>query len=126
MGLSVRDIAFKILSNIEKKKRYINIEFENIISKSDIKSVDISLVKELVYGVTERKNTLNYIITKMSNRDIEKLDIDVVIILEIGLYQIVFLNKIPPRAACNEAVKTAKKFAGIGASKYVNAVMRNI
>ena len=42
------------------------------------------------------------------------------------MYQIFFMDKVPESAAVNESVELAKKFSGIGASKFVNGVLRNV
>ena len=43
---------------------------------------------------------------------------------ELGIYQIVFMDKIPESAACNEAVNLAKKYSNQGSAKFVNGVLR--
>ena len=77
-----------------------------------------------MYGVIERKITLDYIIGKFSSKPIDTLDNEVITLLRLGLYQLVWLDRIPDSAAVNETVNLAKKNAPRAAS-FINAVLRN-
>ena len=66
-------------------------------------------------------NYLDWIIEKLSSRTIKKLDPVCLVILRMGLYQIFGMSKIPESAACNEAVKMARRFGNRGMAGFVNA-----
>jgi 16S rRNA (cytosine967-C5)-methyltransferase len=78
-----------------------------------------------VLGVLRRRKTLDHFIEKYSRRRVEKLDLDVLIALRLGIYQIRYLTRIPESAAVNESVNLVKRARFASAAGMVNAVLRN-
>lgn len=115
--------SFLILKDIFASGAYSNISLRTELNKID-SEVSKSFVTKLVYGVVERKNYLDYIISKLSSTKLSKMDIVIVIILEMALYQIIYMDKVPESAAVNEAVKLAK-IVNKRLSGFVNANLRN-
>lgn len=115
--------SFLILKDILSSGAYSNISLRTELNKID-SEVSKSFVTKLVYGVVERKNYLDYIISKLSSTKLSKMDIDIVIILDMALYQIIYMDKVPESAAVNEAVKLAK-IVNKRLSGFVNANLRN-
>lgn len=117
--------AMTILEKIEKSGSYSNLLINDTISKRSLSSVDAHLLTELVYGVLQRKLTLDYYLTPFIKKN-QKLDGWVRNLLRLSVYQMVYLERIPIHAVVNEAVEIAKKrghFKGI--SQFVNGVLRN-
>jgi len=85
---------------------------------------DRGLFAELVFGVLRRQGTLDHILTGLVTQPLAKLEAQVLILLRLGLYQLVYLDRIPESAAVNETVNLAKQ-ALPRASGLVNAVLRN-
>ena len=81
---------------------------------------------QLVYGVIERKITLDYILSQFLTQPLKKLNPQVLTVLRMGVYQIKFLDKVPDSAAVNESVKLVKKIKCAFASGLVNSVLRKI
>ena len=77
----------------------------------------------MVYGVLENKIYLDFIIKQLSKIQITSLDKGIRMILRMGLYQIIYLDKIPAFAVVNESVRLAK--VNVKASGYVNGLLRN-
>ncbi len=121
-----REIAFEILCKIEADKAYSNIAIDSAVKMYNPDSTDCAFISRLVYGVIERKITLDYIINKYLSQPITKLKTPVLTALRIGAYQILFMDKIPERAAVNETVNLIKKGKFSYASGLVNAVLRKI
>ncbi len=117
-----RFLALRTLMDAEKKGRYINLAADAEIRCADMSSADTSLYTTLVYGVTERRITLDYIIDNMASRGGSHIEPRVRCILRLGLYQLIYMDKIPPHAAVNETVSLCKN-RGEGA--FVNAILRN-
>ncbi len=119
--------AVKLLTKIEKDSSYSSIliaeSFRNI-KFADGK--DTSFAVSLVYGVLEKKLTLDYNISLYLTSKIKKLKPEVLAIMRVGAYQILFCDKIPDSAAVNESVKIAKKSGSSFASGLINAVLRKI
>ena len=119
-----RLLAFKILSKIEHDKAYSNIVVDTILNQNDASSA--SFVCALVYGVLERKITLDYFLSKFLKQPIKKLNPQVLTILRMGVYQMKFMDKVPISAAVNESVKLSKKVKCAFASGLINSVLRKI
>lgn len=119
-----RFLAFKILSKIEHDKAYSNIALDNVLSNNEATSAPF--VSNLVYGVIERKITLDYILLQFLSQPLKKLNPQVLTILRMGTYQLKFMDKVPVSAAVNESVKLVKKAKCAYASGLVNSVLRKI
>jgi 16S rRNA (cytosine967-C5)-methyltransferase len=115
--------AFDILLRIEKERSYADILIDRELSTGELKGPDRGLLTELVYGVLRRRGTLDHIINQFSRQKVEKLERIVLILLRLGLYQELFLDRIPVSAAVNETVKLAKVLAPRSAG-FINAVLR--
>lgn len=126
MSKPARQIAFEILLKIEKDKAYSNLAVDSAVKAYSPDSTDCAFISRLVYGVTERKITLDYIISRNLQQPINKLKKDVLVILRLGVYQIIFSDKIPTSAAVNESVKLTKVNKCHYASGLVNAVLRKV
>lgn len=125
MSFNSREIALEILLDIELNKAFSNISIRKHIP-DEIDSKDESLIRELVYGVLENKILIDEIISKSSKIKIKKIHPKILGILRLGIYQIVFMDKIPSRAAVNESVNLAKKYGHKGTIGFVNGVLRSI
>lgn len=123
---SARQIAFEILLKIEKDEAYSNLAIDSAVKVYNPDSTDCAFISRLVYGVTERKITLDYVISKHLSKPISKLKKDVLTVLRLGVYQLLFMNKIPQSAAVNESVKLVKNNNCSYASGLANAVLRKI
>lgn len=123
-----REIALKCLYEIEKEGGYSNIVLDEILrqNKEKLEERDIGLISELVYGTITWKLTLDEIIMKYSKIKLKKISDWILNILRMGVYQIIFLDKIPKSAAVNESVNLAKRYGHKGSSNYVNAILRKI
>lgn len=123
-----REIALKILYKIDKEEAYSNIELNEQIkqNRKNLTEKDIGLISEIVYGVTTWKLTLDEIIKKYSKIKIKKISPWIINILRMGIYQIIFLDKIPKSAAVNESVNLAKRYGHASSSNFVNAILRKI
>jgi 16S rRNA (cytosine967-C5)-methyltransferase len=118
-----RRIAYEILTQIEKENCHADALIDRNLSDDRLRGPDRGLLRELVLGVLRRRLTLDHIINHFSRQKSERLEITVINLLRLGLYQIFFLDRIPVSAAVNETVELAKSFAP-RASGLINAVLR--
>ena len=123
-----RELALKILYKIDKEKAYSNIVLNEMINqnKKELTNKDIGLISEIVYGTTTWRLTLDEIIKKYSKIKLKKISNWILNILRMGIYQIVFLDKIPKSAAVNESVNLAKRYGHKSSSNFVNAILRKV
>jgi len=127
MGRDIpRETALRILFDIDDKKAYSNVSLDRHLHASGLKVMDSAFVTELVYGVTERKLTLDHIIADFSTIKISKLSVWILNILRMGIYQLIYLDKVPSSAAVNESVILAKRYGHSASAGFVNAVLRKI
>lgn len=123
-----RELALKILYKIDKEQAYSNIVLNEEIkkNKNNLKENDIGLISELIYGVTTWRLTLDEIVKKYSKIKLKKISPWILNILRMGIYQIIFLDKIPKSAAVNESVNLAKRYGHSSSSNFVNAILRKV
>ena len=118
--MTARQLAFGLLQRIETNDQFLNIALDHALSHSDLSGADRALAATLVYGVTERRITLDFQIDRLASRPAAELDAPVRCALRLGLYQLLFLDRIPPHAAVSETVSLVpRKVSG-----FVNAVLR--
>ncbi|MBO7148313.1 MAG: 16S rRNA (cytosine(967)-C(5))-methyltransferase RsmB [Clostridia bacterium] len=120
-----REIAYLSLERCEKQKKYSNLEIDSQVKRYGLKGAEKSLYVSLMYGVTERLLTLDFIIGALSSRPLEKLDARVLIPLRLGLYQLIFMDRIPESAAVDESVKIANVKSKRALGGFVNAILRS-
>lgn len=123
--INERFLAYQCLYDVFYKNAYTNLSLQKTFRINKLPSNDKALLTELVYGICRKYNYLKHIIEKTSNRSINKINKNVLILLFIGLYQLLYLDKIPESAAVNETVKITKKITHSGNVKFVNAILRN-
>ena len=120
-----RKTALKLLVRVEKDKAYSNILLDKILAAEDLERRDKRFVSALFYGVLERKITLDAIINCHSKIRLAKLDCEVLQILRMGIYQLLYMDGVPDSAAVNESVKLAKQLKNPSLSGFVNGVLRS-
>lgn len=123
-----RELALKALVKLEQEKSYTNLLLDELFHQygKELTDKDIGFISELVYGVTTWKLTLDEIIRFHSTIRLKKISIWIVNVLRMGIYQILYLDKIPTSAAVNESVNLAKRYGHAASSKFVNAILRKI
>lgn len=89
-----------------------------------LSSEDRRLVTELAYGCVRRRGTLDWVIERCAGRRVERISAGLRDILRMGVYQLLYLDRIPAYAAVHEAVELAKLHGPRGSEKFVNAVLR--
>ena len=123
-----RETALKTLYKIDKDEGYSNIILNEELEKSkkNLSEKDIGLISEIVYGTITWRLTIDEIIKKYSKIKLKKLSIWILNILRMGIYQIIFLDKIPKSATVNESVNLAKRYGHKGSANFVNAILRKV
>lgn len=123
---NVREVALTALLAIEKRQAYSQLLLNEMLKKYHLNEKDIPLLTQLVYGVTQRFNTLDYYLEPFILKQKKKMQDWVLMLLRLSLYQMVYLDKVPDHAIINEAVNIAKKRGHRGVVGFVNGVLRNI
>ncbi|MBQ9703835.1 MAG: 16S rRNA (cytosine(967)-C(5))-methyltransferase RsmB, partial [Clostridia bacterium] len=100
---------------------FSNLEINTVISRSNMTKKNAALYTALYMGVTEKLMTLDYVIAQYSSISIDKLDIETKNALRLGLYQLMFMDKIPEYSAVSETVNLCPTRS----KGYVNAILRS-
>jgi len=119
-----RQAACSVLLRIQKEGCYADQLMDRELSSGRLNGPDRGLFAELVFGVLRRQGTLDYVLTGLLTQPLARLEPQVLILLRLGLYQLMYLDRIPESAAVNESVNLAKQILP-RASGLVNAVLRN-
>ena len=120
---STRFFVLELLEKMEKNA-YSNLALDGAFEKSSYCKAEKAFAARLFYGVTERKITLDYIISLYSNLPLQRIDSVVKNSLRIGLYQICYMNSVPECAAVDESVKLTSLSGKKSAAGFVNALLR--
>lgn len=121
-----RKLAASVLTKIEKDAAYSNITLASAFKENEMTADEKRLASRLVYGVLDRKITLDYVLSKFMKTPIKKTAPFTLAVLRCALYQIMFMDKIPESAAVNEAVKLIKKSKENRNAGFVNGVLRSV
>jgi 16S rRNA (cytosine967-C5)-methyltransferase len=117
-----RQIAIRILKERLLEQDYTENLFERELSKHRLPAVDRGLCQELVYGIARWQLTLDWLIARKTEGRTQKDELR--LLLQLGLYQMFWLDRIPNHAAVHETVELAKQL-GLGPqSGFLNAVLR--
>ena len=118
--------AVKVVHAVDSEGAYSNVALSQILRQEKLSDIDRRFCTELVYGTIKAGESLDWKLTKYLTRPLEKVDAKILAVLRVAVYQIFFLDRVPNSAAVNEAVELTKKFVSIGASKFVNGVLRSM
>lgn len=123
---TARGTAVKLLSRYESSDSYIDKLLDAELRRSELSTVDKALVTELVNGVIRWLSRIDWILTGFYHGEYSKAMPIVKNSLRIAVYQMLFLNKIPPPAAINESVEIVKQLKSEKHAGIANGVLRNI
>ncbi|MEG5058494.1 16S rRNA (cytosine(967)-C(5))-methyltransferase [Microcoleus sp. A2-C5] len=119
-----RQIAFLALREVHRRGAFADAALDRTFRNSQLSDIDRRLVTELVYGSVRRMRSIDFIIDKLATKKSSQQPSDLRTILHLGLYQLQYLNNIPPSAAVNTTVQLAKENGFAGLSSFVNGLLR--
>ncbi len=127
MKSDARTIAWDILRGFDSRSVPLDRLVEETLGRTDMPDKrERALVTTLVYGVLRWRNRLDWIIQEFSRTSFAKISPDVLTILRLGVFQLLFLDRIPDFAAVNAAVSLAKETSPPYIAGFVNGILRNI
>jgi 16S rRNA (cytosine967-C5)-methyltransferase len=118
-----RVAAFEILSRVEREDSYAS-ELLHSSHYANLSSADHGLATELVMGVLRWRSLLDKQIAERSSQKLGRLDSEVLTALRLAAYQLLFLDRVPERAAVHESVELVKRARKRSAVPFANAVLR--
>ena len=120
-----RSAAFDVLLRVDREHAYA-AELLHSIQYRNHSTQDHGLATELVMGVLRWRSLLDQEISKASITTLQKLDLEVLTALRLAAYQLLFLDRVPARAAVNESVELVKRSRKRSAIPFANAVLRKL
>ena len=128
---NARELCVQALVRVERTKAYSNLTLDQLLeqegknrNKDPLWRAESAFASTLFYGVLERKLTLDSCIEKYAVKGFAGMAGEVLAILRISFYQLLFMPNIPESAVVNEAVKLTRTFRRPGASGFVNGVLQ--
>ncbi len=121
--INARSKIIEILNRVEMRQAFTDKLLEKELN--EFNDVDRSLITEVVYGVLRWRYRLDWFLGQLYVGEFEDLIPDVKNNLRSSLYQLMFLEKVPPYAVLNEAVEIAKQKFNQKTANLVNAILRN-
>ncbi len=121
-----RHLAASLLVEIEGHRQTLDRLLEHYAGRIEkLDHRERALFHNLVYGVLRWQAKLDWILGSYSRKPLAKLDVGVRVALRLGLFQLLFLDRVPASAAVNTSVDIAKSLSGRWTGAYVNAILRN-
>ena len=126
MQVTAREAALIALERCTREGAWSGASIDNIIKKYSLERREAALAAKICLGVLQNRSYCDYYIALFYNKAVDKLEVKLLNILRIGVYQLLFLDKIPARAAVNETVALCKTSGYGRAAGLVNALLRKI
>lgn len=126
MAVNEREVVLDMLLSLREGKLSHTILKDTLDSYLYLDKSSRGFITRLYEGTIEKRLYLDYIIDGYSKTPVKKMKPVIMLLLEISVYQLFFMDRVPDSAAINEAVKLAKKRGLTGLSGFVNGVLRNI
>jgi 16S rRNA (cytosine967-C5)-methyltransferase len=122
-----RSLALQALQSLERRRSYSDAALDALLARhSGLSSRDRGLLLHLVYGVLRWRNRLDAHLERASERPLARVHPKVLDLLRLGAYQLLYLDRVPDRAAIFETVELARS-SGVGhTAGFVNAVLRKV
>lgn len=124
--ISAREIALKVLQAVEGEGSYASLALNKIIEKYRPGKLDRAFATELAYGTLRFLNTIDWVLGQFVKQPLNAQTVPIRNILRLSVYQLMYLDRVPVSAACNEGAEMARKHGHPGSVKFVNGVLRGI
>jgi 16S rRNA (cytosine967-C5)-methyltransferase len=124
--VSARTVALRVLTRVFDEDAYADRAFTGEAERAKLDARDRGLAMHLAFGAVQRRRTLDAALEEIANRPVQRLERRLAHVLELGVFQILFADGIPPHAAVSESVELARREIGPRATGLTNAVLRRI
>ena len=123
---SPRELALAVLDRVERRQAYADALLSARLDQAALADADAALLTRVVYGTLRWRGRIDWVLATLLRKPLKDLDPLVRNLLRLGGYELLFLDRVPAYATVNELVELARKRAGPGKAKLVNAVLRRI
>ncbi len=124
---NARELILEILLEVIEKENYSHLVIRSVLEKYQyLEKQERAFITRVSEGTIQTMIELDYIINQFSKVKVKKMKPVIRNILRMSVYQMKYMDAVPDSAACNEAVKLARKKGFSSLSGFVNGVLRNI
>ena len=121
-----RLLALRVLERVTRAGAYADVLLNASLGRSQLTARDRAFATELVYGTLRWRGRIDFYLSHLLERDLDKLEPLVATALRLGAYQLLFSDRVPPTAAVDESVRCARAAGAERATGLVNAVLRRL
>ncbi len=121
-----RLLTVRVLERVERGGAFADLALSAALARSGLTPEDRALATELLYGTLRWRGRLDFLLSHVLDRDLEKVESVVKSILRIGAYQIAMLDRIPAAHAVDQMVRCARAAGASRASGFINGVLRQL
>jgi 16S rRNA (cytosine967-C5)-methyltransferase len=121
-----RTLALRVLTRVFDEGAYADRAFSGEAERASVDARERALAMHLAFGTVQRRRTLDAALEEIAGRPVRRLERRLAHVLQLGVFQILFADGIPPHAAVSESVELARREIGPRATGLVNAVLRRI
>lgn len=121
---SPRQAAYSILKRLSGSDLHADDLIDQELSRNQLQGPDRGLFAELVFGVLRRQGTIDHYLKQLVQQPLEKLELPVLLLLRLGLYQLRYLDRVPSHAAVHATVELTGEILP-RAKGLINGVLRS-
>lgn len=122
-----RDIALCLLYQIEISKIKPHTALLTSLAKNTKDEVTIDFMSQLVKGVVSNQEKIDFLIKKYAqNWEIKRMAVIDRNILRLSVFELFFLDDVPPKVSINEAIELAKRYGDLDSARFVNGILDKI
>lgn len=126
-AVNTRELILGILMEVTKEGAYSHLVIRSVLEKYQyLEKQERAFLTRVSEGTLEHMIEIDYIINQFSKVKVNKMKPVIRNIMRMSVYQLKYMDSVPASAACNEAVKLAKRKGFSSLSGFVNGVLRNI
>ena len=125
--VNTREIVLYLLLSIEKGEDFSHKLLKNTLDKYDyLDRKDKAFMKRILEGTLERGRYIDFCIDAYANTPVRKMKPLIRVLMRMSVYQLLYMDTVPDRAVCNEAVKLCAKRKFINLKGFINGTLRKI
>jgi 16S rRNA (cytosine967-C5)-methyltransferase len=125
-NVSARHIALQLLYALDTQQAYTDVLLRQALQGCPLDRRDRAFVTECVYGVVRWRGRIDWLLGHACRYPLEDLTPWIRNALRLGIYQCLWMTRVPHRAAVHETVALARYFGHAGTARLVNGVLRTI
>jgi len=119
-------VALRVLERVQRAGAYADIALNHALARSGLSAPDRAFAMDLVHGTLRWRGRIDYLLRRILDRDLDKLEPLVATALRLGAYQLIFSERVPATAAVDESVRCVRAAGVERSTGLVNAVLRRL